>query len=300
MYARLRFLRWYFPALAKQTAIIVGALATAVGLIAGSILGLNIPRWAWLVLLVAGLAIGQFELYFKMRRSTTEYDPLPYWAQMPLNAQGGGTWLSVALFGKPASKLPLLSSVYPRLIDAAATRLAVNKDLLFHRSFSGGLQLRIPKNTMDPIRFNLQAGIEGSESACLQVIRTTPDDPLHIGWVMTYLEEMIRFCLSDASDDWVKKRKRQVRISLANWPANGIVVDGLFKVEKFSDQTQYGYRLTLDFAVGKRTNPWKIIKLFTSSVLADAGYVGYDGELEKVTTKDCLKYREKVDKKEVA
>jgi hypothetical protein len=47
-----------------------------------------------------GLAIAQFELYFKTRQTTTEYDPLPYWAQMPLNAQRGGTWLSVALFRK--------------------------------------------------------------------------------------------------------------------------------------------------------------------------------------------------------
>ena len=300
MYARLRFLRWYFPALAKQTAIIVGALTTAVGLIAGSIFDLNIPRWVWLVLLVVGLAIGQFELYFTTRQTTTEYDPLPYWAQMPLNAQGGGTWLSVALFGKPARRLPLPSDVYPRLIDAAATRLGVRKDLLFHRSFSGGVQLRIPKNTMDPIRFNLQAGIEANESAALQVIRTVPDDPLHIGWVMTYLEEMIRFCLSDASNDWVKQRKRQLRISLANWPTNGLVVEDLLNVKKFSDQTQYGYRLTLDFAVGRRTDPWKIVKLFTSSALADAGYVGYDGELEKVAASDCLKYREKPDKEEVA
>lgn len=300
MYARLRFLKNYLPAVGKQAWLAAGTISSALGLIVGSILGLPIPRWAWIAALGTGLLIGQFELSFKTRQTTTEYDPLPYWAKMPTMVQGGGTWLSATLYGKPATKLPLPSTMYAALVDATESRLGVDRNGLYRRNFSGGAQLRMPKNEMDPLKFNVQAGIDAGESAAVQVIRTVLDDPLHIGWVMTYLDEMIRFCLSDVSDHWVKKRRRYLRVALTNWPTNGLVVDGLLNITKFSDQTHRGYGLPLDFPVGKRSDSWKIVKLYMSSVLADAGYVGYDEELANVEPDDCLKYQRTPGKEEIA
>ncbi|HVS05764.1 MAG TPA: hypothetical protein VHK65_06315 [Candidatus Dormibacteraeota bacterium] len=289
MEARWVSLKSYVPMLIRQWWAIAGFLLTLGGLILTFAAHLNIPRPIWLIALLLGLVAAQFEIFHKTRsRTLVKSNPLPYWAATSTMASGGGTWLAVILYGSPGAR-SLETATYTTLIKAVVQWFGSSEQALFRRTFTGGVQLRLPKDMFVSPQLDVQAGIEDT-TAALEVQRTTGDDPIHLGWVLSHVEDAIRFCLSDASSDWVSRKRRTFRIALSNWPDKGLSVEGLLSVKRFSDQWPRGYRLLLDYQAKPKTDPWQIACKFGAAVLSDSGYVGFEEELSRLTSADCKKY----------
>jgi hypothetical protein len=289
-YVKAVFIKWWW---------LVGIAAAVASEIAFVFIHFQFPPAVWVGLFVVAFLVANVQVFHQMRPPTdAESLGLPYWASMTTNASADGTWLVVIQYGF-APKKRVDTAVYQSVVAKLADHFGFDPASLGVDSFGSGVRVRFPAGVGTP-RFMVEFGgelvpIGSKESRAFAVSRRINDNPLHIGWVLSRLDEALTFLLATAPTHVTNpKRLRRVLISLNGWPEKGITIDGLLTATPSSKDYWAGNKATATFTVSKNTDAWTLARQFGAMVLGQAGYMGFEDHLASLTREDCLPYRQQL------
>ena len=280
----LASLRAYILAVLRRWSFVVGSVAAVLGYLVNLFTDLKITPLAWAGVYLAGLIVAQFLVYHEQRLRLQAYAarvPLPQWAMWAHNANSDGAWLTLMAVSRPPKKA-LGSTDYEELAKAAARHFGFDDDSLGVEPFANFLRVKFPDTNGTP-EFLMQVGIDSSGIVVLQW--RTIADPIPLRWILERADLAISFTLTEWGCRVLgNPRKRDYSVSLSNWPAGGVSIDGLLQARRISCPHVRGYQVRKDFKLIHRDRDgWKALLAFATTIVSDSGYVGFEPSLTALT-----------------